>query len=462
MRGGKSFLVLLVLALGIGAYAYFVESKKDTSDTPALPKATKVFTMDAAKVDEIEVKAASGEVTRIKKSGNDWQIVAPEPMEADQQAISSLISSFESLETSKTIDENPASVKDFGLDPPRATVGVRLAGETGMKRIQLGNKTVTGADLYARVEGQPQVFLIGASSDDTLNRTPFDLREKSVLKFDRDKADTLKLEPAGAPGLSFAKKGTDWRVTAPLDAKADSSAVDGIVSKLGETKMKSLVAPDGTKDLKKYGLDKPQAVATVGVGSTRASLAIGGKLEDGSLYARDLSRPMVFSVDATLLDDLKKKADDFRMKDLFEFRSFSALGLDVTRGADSFTFAKQKAPAPTSSPANPSAPPPPAEVWKQTKPAAKDVDQTKFDDLLTNLSNLKAEKFVDKALAGGETFVLTARFGDSASPKTERVTFRQSGDVVQAVREGEPGAAVVPKADFDKVVTGLKDLTGGK
>jgi hypothetical protein len=461
MRGGKSFLILLILALGIGAYAYFVESKRDTSDTSPLTKATKVFTIDAGKIEEVEVKAASGEVTRLKKSGNDWQIVAPEPMEADQQAVGTLVSSFESLETSKTIDENPASVKDFGLDPPRAVVGVRQTGETAMKRIQIGDKTVTGGDLYARVEGQPKVFLIGASANDTLNRTPFDLREKSVLKFDRQKADTLKLEPAGTPAVAFAKKGADWRLTAPMDAKADTNAVDGLVGKLNETKMKSLVTADGTKDLKKYGLDKPQAVTTVGVGSTRATLAIGSKLEDGSVYARDLSRPLIFSVDATLLDDLKKKADDFRVKDLFEFRSFTALGLDVTHGAESFSFEKQKAPPPASSPVNPSAPPPPAETWKQTKPAAKDVDRTKFDDLLTNLSNLKAEKFADKPLTTGDTYVVTARF-DETSPKTERVTFRKSGDVVHAICEGETGAAVVPTADFEKVVSGLKDLTGGK
>ncbi len=44
--------------------------------------------------------------------------------------------------------------------------------------------------------------------------------------------------------------------------------------------MKAIVAADGTTDLKKYGLDKPQALATLGAGSTRATLAIGGKKDD--------------------------------------------------------------------------------------------------------------------------------------------------------------------------------------
>src|SRR5262245_13906548 len=106
MRGGKSLLVLLLLAAGVGAYAYFVESKRDTTDTSTTPKATKVLSIEAGKVEEVEVTSASGDVTRLKKSGTDWQMVAPTGMEADQQAVSSLVSSIESLETSRTIDEN--------------------------------------------------------------------------------------------------------------------------------------------------------------------------------------------------------------------------------------------------------------------------------------------------------------------------------------------------------------------
>jgi hypothetical protein len=328
-----------------------------------------------------------------------------------------------------------------------------------MRKVDLGTKTPTGADLYARVEGQPKLMLVGASADDTLNRSTFDLRDKTVLKFDHDKADSFKLEPAGSPAVSLSKKGTDWLLTSPANAKADFAVVDALVGKLAQTKMKSLVVADVGTDLKKYGLDKPQAVATIGAGSTRATLALGGKADDGSIYARDLSRPMVFGVEATLLDDLKKKADDFRVKDLFEFRSFTAESLDITRGGETVSFAKQKA-AVSPNPAAGAAVP--AETWKQTKPAAKDIDQAKLNDLLTNISNLKAEKFVDKALTSGEDFVVTARFGDPGAPKEERVTFRKSGDVVQAIRQGEPGAAVVPTAEFDKVVSGLKELAGGK
>jgi hypothetical protein len=455
MRGGRSFLVLLVVALGLGAYVYFVEMKRDPADTAGTKK-DKVFSTDSSTYEEMEIRAASGETTTLKKVNGLWEIVAPESLTTDSSEVGSLLSTLDTLEIQRVIDENPASPAEFGLEPARITVGFKAKDAAAMTRLQLGRKTPTGSDLYARVEGQPRVFLISAYLEDSLNKTPFGLRDKTALKFERDAADALTLEVAGSPTLAFAKKGQDWRFSKPYDAKADFNMVDGIVGRLFQARMTAIDAADGTADLKKYGLDKPQAVATVGAGSAKAAIALGAKNGESGLYARDLSRPMVFTIDATLLEELKKKADDFRKKDVFEFRSFSAIGLDVTVSGKPFTYEKQKGPAP----ADASAVTP--EVWKQTKPDAKDIDQAKFTDFLTTMSNLRAESFADRALATGEEFVLTVRFGDAASPQTESVRFRKSGAVVHAIVPGEGGAAVVSAADFDKALALIKELTGVK
>jgi hypothetical protein len=257
-----------------------------------------------------------------------------------------------------------------------------------------------------------------------------------------------------------------------VDSKADTSTVEGVLSKISQSKIKAIEkASDPLKpeEAKKFGLDKPQTVATVGVGSTRASLAIGGKKDDGSVYARDLSRPMVFTVESSLVDDLKKTADDLRSKDIFEFRAFNARSIDLTWKGVTYTFAKQtETPKPPelkpgeTKPAEPPKPAEPTEVWKQLKPTAKDPNATAMTDLLTNFSNLRAEKFESKAQTGGDDLVLVAKYGEPNAPKEERVTFRKVGTVVQAIRAGEAGAAVITTADFDRAFGNLKELGGIK
>jgi hypothetical protein len=326
-------------------------------------------------------------------------------------------------------------------------------------QLQVGKKTPAGSDLYARVDGQQRVFLISGFQESSLNKTAFSLRDKTILKFERDAADTLTVEKEGSPTLAFAKKGNDWRLTKPYDAKAESNAVDGLVGKLAQLRMTAIETADGTKDLKKYGLDKPQATATVGTGSSRATLALGSKKDDGTLYARDLSRPAIFTVEGSLLDDLTKKADDLRKKEIFEFRAFNAHSIEFTYAGKTFAFEKQKGQAPAAG-ADQSAPP--ADVWKQTKPEAKDADQTKLTDLMTTLSNLKADKFVEKPLTSGEEFSFTATFGNPESLQKETVKFRKSGNEAQAMLTGESGAAVVSTTDYDRAIAIVKGLAGIK
>ena len=442
---------MLLVAAGLGSYIYFVEMKRDPTESVVPPK-DKVFTsVTPGTIEEVEITNATSEVTRATKKGDTWSIVAPTAMEADANEVIQMVSSLESLERNKVIEENPASAAPFGLEPPRIKVAFKATGDATQKVLLIGNKTPTGGDLYAKVEGTPAVFLIGGFLEDTFNRKAFDLREKTALKFTREAVSGVTLVQ-GSTRLVLEKTGNDWKITAPSGARADGAAVDALISQLAQAKMTGVTAGDASPAaLKEHGLDKPQVVVTIAAGSAKAELAIGKKEDDTHFFARDLSRPMIFSVDKALLDGLTKKADDFRVKDVFAYRSFTATGLDVTAGGQTYTFAKKKAEGENS-----------LEKWSQIKPVDKAVDAAKFDDFLMTMSNLRAESFAEKPLTGGDSITVTARFGDANAPQTESVTLRKVGTTVHAIRSGEPGAAVVSTTDFDRAMGIFREITGAK
>ena len=66
MRGLRSLIILIVIAIPLGWYVY-----KDSQRPPGddAPKKYKVFTVESEKIDEIAVKAETGEQTRLQKSG---------------------------------------------------------------------------------------------------------------------------------------------------------------------------------------------------------------------------------------------------------------------------------------------------------------------------------------------------------------------------------------------------------
>ena len=186
--------------------------------------------------------------------------------------------------------------------------------------------------MYAKVAGDKKVFLIAGYLESTFNRPPFDLRDKKVMNFDREKVDRVEIAQ-GTSTVAVAKSGAEWRVTAPVDARGDFGTIEGIVSKLQTTMMKSVAAEDVT-DLKPYGLDKPSLLVTIGLGSARAGFALGSKNPSGDYFARDISKNQVVTVGADTLTDLQKSATDLRRKDVFEFRTFNLSKIELTRGAN--------------------------------------------------------------------------------------------------------------------------------
>ena len=79
-----------------------------------------------------------------------------------------------------------------------------------------------------------------------------------------------------------------------MTARADFAAVEGALERLSSGQMQGIVSADGA-DLKKHKLDPPVATITAGSGSSRATLLFG-ETENALIYAKDASRPMVFTV----------------------------------------------------------------------------------------------------------------------------------------------------------------------
>ena len=441
MRGLRSFLILLVLGAGFGAYIYFVELKRDTADTGEARD--KVFAVEAEKIDEVTIKSESGARTTLKKSGTNWQVVEPAASAAgaDQTEISGITTNLSTLEQQRVIEENPQDLTQFGLASPRIEVTFKADGKS--QTLLIGSKTPTGSDVYAKVGDSPKVFLIASYLESTFNRTTFDLRDKTALKVESAKVDALEITADGTT-KRFEKKGDAWQLTAPAETRPDSFAIDAVVSRVVNAQMKSL-APAGI-DLAAAGLDKPAATANVRAGSAQATILFGKTAEEGSVYAKDASRPEIFTVESAILDELKKPAVEFRQKDIFDARSFNTTKLEIARAGQTFTFEKVTEKDKDGKD---------VEKWRQMSPSAKDADADKVNALLTTLTGARADTFVEKATSAKPEITVALTFDGG---KQERVSFSKSGADGLAVREGALGVAKVPATLVDDIVKAAEAL----
>jgi hypothetical protein len=452
MRGLRSVIVLLVVLGGLGAYIYFVTWKIPADDAT---KAVKVFEgLQSDAIVGLQVKSDKGPMTTLEKTGESWAITAPEPAATDQTEASAIATGLAAVEKGRVIDPNAAKLDDYGLAQPRIDIAFKKMNETAYQHLFIGNKTATGGDLFAKLENSNEVFLIPAYQELTFDKGPFDLRDKTLLAFDRDKVDRIDVNNAGTSFTLAKASGTvDWSVTRPVQYRAEPAAVEGLRARLETAQMKSIIKPDATAaDIKTYGLDKPSRSVVLNYEGGKTTLDFGGAAEDGGVYARESSRPnFVVTVDPAMAEDVTKPVFEYRRKDLFDFRPFNATHIEFIRGDGStLPFDKVTTEAKDGVEAG--------EIWRRGGPNPVDAPKEKMSALLSRLSTMKALSFVDATANTGldkPELTVYVKFGEG---REERVAFGRVENDVHAARPTEPGAARVNDDEYAEAQKTLLEL----
>ena len=137
------------------------------------------------------------------------------------------------------------------------------------------------------------------------------------------KADTVKLKRAG----------DGWEMLEPVKTRANSGAVNEVVTGLATARVDREIDPNPSKP-GDFGLEPPEALVTLEVKGQAAplTLAVGGKNPTGVwVYAREGSKPAVVVIGDSVSRDVTRPVAEFRDRVLFAFdrRNVSAVDLDL-------------------------------------------------------------------------------------------------------------------------------------
>lgn len=446
MRGLRSTLFLLVVLVGLGAYIYFNEWKAP-SIAEVRASRPKVLTAAPDAIEQVTVRSASSDITTLTKSGEAWRITSPVDADADATAMSAITRALANLEIRQVVDENPADLTQYGLDPPRVEVVLKVSGDAEPKRLLIGDKAPTGENLYAKLASETRLLLIAATFDETFNKSTWDLRDRRVLPIDRLQIDALEVAGPGQK-VALARHDLEWRLTQPLRTGADLGVVSELIAKLTSAEMQSLITPAATQ-LSRYGLDKPVHTVTLGAGSSAATLEVGSKADESTVFARDVTRPLVFTVEKSLVDQLNKPVGEYRLKDVFAFAAHDARRIELTRNGQTRIYERIDNTASDAS-----------QGWREISPHRREVQAALMDTALSGLSFLRALTFVDSArikagMASPDVLVLV-RYGDAG--REERVTLASIDNAPYAARAEWPDSAKLDANAYARVLDALNAL----
>ena len=136
----------------------------------------------------------------------------------------------------------------------------------------------------------------------------------------------------GLRQISFAKRGEDWFLTAPLEERADSSAVSSLLTSLDTAAIEEFVAETVVED-SDYGLANPAGVVRVREAGAESwqTIEIGAEAESEGHFARDAARDPIVRIKPDLLTALGKDLFEFRDKDIIDVQQDTIARLRLQR-----------------------------------------------------------------------------------------------------------------------------------
>lgn len=307
----KSTLIVLVVAIALGCFVYFYDSKHTSK--PAVDENSKpAFAVKVGTISSLTIHNATATVS-LSKNGSDWDLTQPVETKADQTAISSIVNDLSDLQVQRSFIPTD-NLSKYGLANPALKIDFRGASGSSHS-VELGNKDFSNSAIYAIVDGSKQIDMISPSLFDDANKPVSQLRDRSILDLNNAQLTAISLSDSSGK-FSVTKENAGWEISSPRHVLADSSAIDGLVSSLSNNKFTDVVS-ETAPDSAKYGLIHPSVTIDVTAqGGKQFHLVLSKKGND--YYGRDLSRPLIFSIDAPVYNSFDKTFFDLRDKSILQ------------------------------------------------------------------------------------------------------------------------------------------------
>src|SRR5690348_16439088 len=125
MKLNGLLVAAIVLVLLGGGLWWSNRSQKAAASKPSPDAAPTILKIPEDQIKEVRLKTTGADTTVLRK-GDDgkWKIVEPKPLRADQDSVTSMVSSLSSLNADKLIEEKAADLGAYGLAKPGMDVTV--------------------------------------------------------------------------------------------------------------------------------------------------------------------------------------------------------------------------------------------------------------------------------------------------------------------------------------------------
>jgi hypothetical protein len=399
----RTTLIWFVLAAMLFAFIWFYQRHLQSS-APVVLKLVSGFR--PADVTAVDIYPARSEEISVIRTNGAWQLEKPFTYPAQVAAIQALLGTIAQLTpvmrlSAAEMSSHKNAGAEFGFDNPQFSVVITAGDQQWQLRV--GNKTAPGDGVYVRVVGLDGAFVTDTDWLQLLPQGPNDWRDTSLVNATAQ-FDWVVITN-GAKNIELRQDPTNrlWRLTRPLQARADNVLMLSALQQLRSAHITQFITDDPKTDLAAYDLQPAELDVLLGNGTNLATIIHVGKSltnDPTQVYAQLEGWNSVVAIPKDTLAGWSGAVNSFRDPRLVDLTV--PVGQIEVQGVDHFLLERQG-----------------ANTWTipgQTFP----VDSAKVVDFIRQLANLRVAAFVKD--------VVTAKdlqdYGLAAPARMEQITLR--------------------------------------
>jgi Domain of unknown function (DUF4340) len=413
MKPRNLVVAAVILAALSGAVWWAKKHPSSGTTSPSTPPAPKIADIPQNRVKSIDIAKKGSPVLTLESENGRWRVTAPGQYPADQDAVTTLLSSLSPLNADTVVEDNSKNLSPFGLSNPSLTVTVHETNGQS-DQFSIGNDVPAGSLVYLKTAAKPAVYAVSNSVKSGLDKSVNDLRDKRLLTFDSNKVTSVDLVSSKGGDLAFAKNNQgDWQITKPQPYRADSFQVEDLLRKLGDAKMDLSTSAENQKKVD-AAFATAQPVGTAKLTDAAGTQTLEIKKNKDDYYAKSSVVKGFYKVSSDLGQEVGKGLDDFRNKKVFDFGFNDPTKIELQQAGSDKTYTRS------------------GTDWKAN---GQTMDAGSVQAFIDKLRDLSATKFPTTGFTTpADTITVTSNDGK----RVEKVEFAKVADGYIARRENEP------------------------
>lgn len=278
-----------VFSINSGTKGNLDKSWKDLRDK-------RLLTFEEGKVSRIELTAKGPGVEFGRSGQNEWQILKPKPLRADNWQVEELVRKLKEARMDTSVSDEDAKKNTAGFGSGERMGVVTVTDPSGTQTLDVRKK---GDDYLVKSSAVDGIWKGNKELAEALNKGVDDFRNKKLFDFGFSDPSKIELRD-GAKSYSFVKTGDKWWSSGK---QMDPTSVQSLVDKLRElsaTKFSDAPLSSPTLEIGVVSLD--------GKRNEKVLLAKSGT----AWYGKRENDPTVYEVESKRAEELQSAAADVK------------------------------------------------------------------------------------------------------------------------------------------------------